>query len=237
MLWISCGPCIFDVDLVKRGMLTNQFKNSQPRPICIAFSLPRSSLHDGGESPKKRLYYLQTIMASNDSKAGPLGRVWEDRYSERKSEKSYKAEDPRRPPDQSIFPGGSSLIDFLENGDLASFVRSFVGVSRDCLIAPLDHSNVVLREYLMVATKQELEGRQDANAGQFPRTILIDDRRDPVIGRSTSRRWDGPGGYLEYPPEGANIWPDQPTALSFGDFISRLKNSVRSPGFPLHWSY
>ncbi len=168
-------------------------------------------------------------MASEGSEAGPLSRVWESKYSERRSERLYKAEDPRVSADQSLFHSGNSLLDLLENGDIPSLTRSFLRFSRDCLEAPSEHTDVALRRFLAAATRQELQSNQLPAANLAPKTIMLDDRRDPEVGRSTTRRWDGPGGYLEYPPEGVDVWPEQAIALSLSDFLSRLKESVRIP--------
>jgi hypothetical protein len=119
------------------------------------------------------------------------------------------------------------LRDLLENGNIPSLARLFLSYSRDCLEAPSEHTDVALRRFLAAATKQELQSSQQPAAHLSPKTIMIDDRRDPEVGRSTTRRWDGPGGYLEYPPEGVDIWPEQAIALSLSDFLSRLKESVR----------
>ena len=166
-------------------------------------------------------------MASEGSEAGPLSRVWESKYSERRSERLYKAEDPRVSADQSLFNAGNSLLDLLENGDIVRLTKSFLTFSRDCLEAPSEHTDVALREYLASATRQELESNQQPHANLSPKTIMLDDRRDPEAGRSTIRRWDGRGGYLEYPPEGVDIWPEQAIALSLSALLSRLKESVR----------
>lgn len=53
--------------------------------------------------------------------------------------------------------------------------------------------------------------------------IMLDDRRDSTAtGPLIARRWDGPGGYLESPPEGIDIWPEQPKQLTLPELVNRL---------------
>ncbi|KIW63806.1 hypothetical protein PV04_08778 [Phialophora macrospora] len=163
-------------------------------------------------------------MSWNESDGGPLNRVWENKYTARRAEGVYKAEVPRESNDQAIFPNGMTLLDYLERDDIVGLTTAFLNVHRDCLEAPPEFNDAALRSFLVTASSQDLKSA--TKPADSPHcTILMDDRRDPGVGPWAIRRWDGPEGYTEYPPEGCDIWPEQQKDLSLLELVSRLKEN------------
>jgi hypothetical protein len=172
-------------------------------------------------------------MSVSESDGGPLNRVWENKYTARRAEGVYKAEVPRESNDQAIFPNGITLLDYLEQDDIVGLTTAFLNVHRDCLEAPAEFNDAALRSFLVAASSQDLKSSTKP-AGPPHCTILMDDRRDPGVGPWAIRRWDGPEGYTDYPPEGCDIWPEQQKDLSLLELVSRPKENVSCTALFFH---
>ncbi|EXJ73887.1 uncharacterized protein A1O5_03649 [Cladophialophora psammophila CBS 110553] len=161
-------------------------------------------------------------MSMDGGGIGLPDRVWENKYSERRTERVYQDEDPREGGTRNIFPNGVRLIEYLERDDIAGLSNAFLAVLRNCLEAPSELNDAHLRAFLTTAKSEDLKS-PTKRPDSAPCTIMIDDRRDPEVRPSTMRRWDG--GYTEYPPEGCDIWPEEQRDLSLLELVARLKEN------------
>jgi hypothetical protein len=165
------------------------------------------------------------VMSLDRSETAPLNRLWENKYSERRDERLYKAEDPREDSSLGMFPRGIILPEYLSTYDVAGLAMAFLNARRDCLEAPSELSDAALRTFLATATSEDL--KPSTRRPNLPAcTILLDDRRDPGTGTWAVRRWDGPEGYTVYPPKGCDIWPQVQKSLSLAEMVTRLRENV-----------